>query len=373
MYYKLLMQQYLAISNVILACILSIAIYNLKTRGNRWLSLLLFLYAAYSLLRWGVFAENHFIITFMPIISFPAVFFIGSTILLYTEKVLFDEKKQRLSLHVIVPGIVFCVHIALFFIVPDEMTGNWFMNLSDFHKVYSSVIGIAVFIYNMVLILITYSRIIKYRKRLKENFSNDVTNTTRWLVSFVLFNIGIFTIIGFVIVYCIIQNIGIPFTIAEDVILLSIFLFFIYYLITKPEMLPLEKKSIITGDKKYAKVNLLDVTRVQYAEKLEDYMITNQAFLDENISVHQISEILNIPHHHLSMTINIEFKKNFYSYINCHRIKYAENLLKDPVKREESILMIAFSSGFQSKTSFNKAFKTLNHMTPSEYRQINCK
>jgi AraC-like DNA-binding protein len=309
----------------------------------------------------------------MPIISFPAVFFIGSTILLYTEKVLFDEKRQRLSLHIIVPGIVFFGHIALFFIVPDEMTGNWFKNLSYFHKVYSSVISIAAFIYNIVLILITYSRIIKYKKGFKENFSNDVTNTTSWLVSFVLFNIGIFIIIGFVIAYCIIQNIGIPFTIVEDIILLFIFLFFIYYLITKPEMLPMERRGLVKSDKKYANVNLPDRTRRQYVEKLEGYMMNNQAFLDENISVPQISKVLNIPRHHLSMTINIEFKQNFYSYVNCHRIKYAENLLKDPVKREESILMIAFSSGFQSKTSFNKAFKSLNRMTPSEYRQINCK
>ena len=313
MYYKLLMQQYLAISNVILVCILSIAIYNLKTRGNRWLSLLLFLYAAYSLQKWGVFADNYFIITFMPLISFPAVFFIGSTILLYTENVLFDEKRHRLSLHVIVPGIVFFVHISLFFIVPDEMTGSWFMKLSDFHKVYSSVIGIAAFIYNMLLILITYSRIIKYRKGFKENFFSDVTNTTRWLVSFVLFNIGIFTIIGFVIVYCIIHNIGIPFTITEDIVLLFILLFFIYYLIIKPEMLPMERRGLVKSDKKYAKVNLPDRTRRQYVEKLEGYMLNNQAFLDENISVPQISEILNIPRHHLSMTINIEFKQNFYS------------------------------------------------------------
>ena len=42
---------------------------------------------------------------------------------------------------------------------------------------------------------------------------------------------------------------------------------------------------------------------------------------------------------------------------------------KDPEERKESILMIAYNSGFQSKTSFNKAFKSFNGMTPTEYRK----
>ena len=71
------------------------------------------------------------------------------------------------------------------------------------------------------------------------------------------------------------------------------------------------------------------------------------------------------------MTINIEFNQNFYNYINSHRIRYAEGLLKDPEQKDENILMIAFHSGFQSKTSFNKAFKSLNNMTPSEFRKSN--
>ncbi|MCK5263116.1 MAG: helix-turn-helix transcriptional regulator, partial [Gammaproteobacteria bacterium] len=121
---------------------------------------------------------------------------------------------------------------------------------------------------------------------------------------------------------------------------------------------------------KYLKVNLPDETRLEYAKKLEDYMLQEQAFRDDDISVAKVSEELNIPTHHLSITINIEFEQNFYNYVNNHRIRYAEGLLKDPEKNKESILMIASRSGFQSKSSFNKAFKSLVDMTPSEYRKL---
>ncbi len=121
---------------------------------------------------------------------------------------------------------------------------------------------------------------------------------------------------------------------------------------------------------KYAKVSLADETRIEYANILEDYMDQKQAFLEENISVRQVSKELNIPPHYLSMTINIEFEQNFYNYVNRYRIRYAEKLLKDPEESEETILMIANRSGFKSKTSFNKVFKFLHNMTPKEYRKV---
>ena len=121
---------------------------------------------------------------------------------------------------------------------------------------------------------------------------------------------------------------------------------------------------------KYLKTNLPDKTRLEYAKKLEDYMLQQQAFRDDDISVAKVSEELDIPSHHLSITINIEFEQNFYTYVNNHRIRYAEGLLKDPDKNKESILMVASLSGFQSKSSFNKAFKSLVDMTPSEYRKL---
>ena len=124
------------------------------------------------------------------------------------------------------------------------------------------------------------------------------------------------------------------------------------------------------ADQKYSKVNLPDETRFEYAKKLEAFMLEQQAFRDDDISVASVSEELNIPPHHLSITINIEFDQNFYNYVNSHRIRYAEQLLKDPKNDKESILMVASLSGFQSKSSFNKAFKTLIDMTPTEYRKL---
>ncbi len=74
---QLAMEPYLALANVILACFLSIAIFSLRSKGSGWLSLLLLIYGAHSMLRWGMFTENHNIMVYFPVISFPAVFLLG--------------------------------------------------------------------------------------------------------------------------------------------------------------------------------------------------------------------------------------------------------------------------------------------------------
>ncbi len=271
----------------------------------------------------------------------------------------------------IVPGIAFLAHLALILFVPEQMTVDQIKNQEGIHRAYTALISISIAIYVMAFIWVAFYNIVMYKRRFKDNFSTDMVRNIRWLFYFVLGNMGMITLAALTVTYFLIKGMGIPFTIAEDVVTLLILLFFIYYLITKPEILPMdiveEEKPV---EKKYAKVRLPDETRRGYAKKLENFMVEKQPFLDENISVRQISEELNIPRHHISMTINIEFDQNFYNYVNRYRIRYAEDLLMDTEESDESILMIAYRSGFQSKTSFNKAFKTINEMTPSEYRKI---
>jgi AraC-like DNA-binding protein len=298
---------------------------------------------------------------------------------LYTNRILFDDKNRKLLRHMIVPGISCIVHTVLLFTVADDWTVTQIKNLVGIHKVYLAVLVPSIIIYNVVLHLAAFSRIIKYKRNYKDNFSNDMIKNTRWIFYFVLTNLGIMTLIVFVVAYCFINDMGIPFTIAEESVVLVLLLFFIYYLITKPEILPVTSPDFLSirdavnekPGRKYANINLPDEKRKKYAKKLENFMILEKAFLNEDISAPKISEELNIPYHHLSLTINIEFEQNFFNYVNGYRIRYAEELLKDPEKNEESILMIAFTSGFQSKSSFNKAFKALNNMTPSEYRKVN--
>ena len=58
---------------------------------------------------------------------------------------------------------------------------------------------------------------------------------------------------------------------------------------------------------------------------------------------------------------------NFNELINTYRIQAVKERLIDPGYSHLSILGIAFESGFNSKATFNRAFKQFTQQTPSEF------
>ena len=63
----------------------------------------------------------------------------------------------------------------------------------------------------------------------------------------------------------------------------------------------------------------------------------------------------------------LEKNKNFFDYINSYRVAEAkEKIAKEPA---QTLLQIAYAVGFNSKNSFNSAFKKHVGMTPSAYRK----
>jgi AraC-like DNA-binding protein len=69
----------------------------------------------------------------------------------------------------------------------------------------------------------------------------------------------------------------------------------------------------------------------------------------------------------ISKTINQGFEMNFNDCINSYRIKAVKNSLADGEHKNSTLLGIAFDSGFNSKATFNRAFKKNTGKTPKEY------
>jgi AraC-like DNA-binding protein len=64
--------------------------------------------------------------------------------------------------------------------------------------------------------------------------------------------------------------------------------------------------------------------------------------------------------------INQDLGGNFYEWVNGHRIEAAKRaLLEQP---ETSVLEISEQVGFNSKSTFNAAFRRLAGITPSQWR-----
>ncbi|MGE0589507.1 MAG: helix-turn-helix transcriptional regulator [Cyclobacteriaceae bacterium] len=78
---------------------------------------------------------------------------------------------------------------------------------------------------------------------------------------------------------------------------------------------------------------------------------------------------LNISEHRLSQLLNVHLGINFFEYINRFRIRKARMLLHDPSFNKFTIEAIARECRFNSKSTFNEAFRRLEGRTPSAFKK----
>lgn len=123
---------------------------------------------------------------------------------------------------------------------------------------------------------------------------------------------------------------------------------------------------------KYETSKLDEKTRKQYLKELLEYMEEKKPYLNQNLTLKSLSDELSIYSHHMSQLLSKCLDKNFNNFINEYRVDDVKMMFMDSDYDEDSILSIAYQSGFNSKATFNSTFKKFTGSTPSQYRKI-CK
>jgi len=133
----------------------------------------------------------------------------------------------------------------------------------------------------------------------------------------------------------------------------------------KPELIELESK------KKQTVAASPSNESNQLFNKLKLVMDNEKPFLDSKLSLHKLSSISNISANKLSTIINQCAEQNFYDFINTYRVNAVKESLQNDSLKTYSLLGIAEECGFNSKASFNRVFKKMEGMTPSEFVKVN--
>ena len=120
---------------------------------------------------------------------------------------------------------------------------------------------------------------------------------------------------------------------------------------------------------KYKNGELPKDVQIRYTIKLTQHMENNKSYLNPLLSLNDLADEISISPKHLSQILNNSFHQNFYQFINAYRIEECKRLLCDETQNDANILGIAYDVGFNSKNSFNSAFKKHTGMTPSEFRK----
>ncbi|MBQ0733799.1 tetratricopeptide repeat protein [Aquimarina celericrescens] len=107
----------------------------------------------------------------------------------------------------------------------------------------------------------------------------------------------------------------------------------------------------------------------KYMALILDYMEEEKPYLDQEIKQSDIADHLHMSVHLFSEVLNVCFQKNFNNFINLYRVDTAKKMMKNPKFKHYKILAIGYEAGFPSKTSFNRIFKNLVGLTPSEFQK----
>lgn len=105
------------------------------------------------------------------------------------------------------------------------------------------------------------------------------------------------------------------------------------------------------------------------AGRLATLMATEKPWRDETLSVASLAARLGIPEYRLRRLVNGHLgHRNFAAYLNGFRLDEVRAALADPSQREVPIVTIALDAGFGSLAPFNRAFRDVEGLTPTEYR-----
>jgi AraC-like DNA-binding protein len=117
---------------------------------------------------------------------------------------------------------------------------------------------------------------------------------------------------------------------------------------------------------KYSKSTLPPFVRERIKCKLETALVRDSIYQNSLLNLRSLSGSIKENAHYVSQVISQDLHSNFYQLVNHHRIEQAKNLLTE--YPDQTILAVALAVGFNSKSTFNNAFRRNTGTTPKEYR-----
>jgi len=99
------------------------------------------------------------------------------------------------------------------------------------------------------------------------------------------------------------------------------------------------------------------------------YIESENTYLNPDFTLKQLAQGAKMSLHDVSEVINTGMGVNFNELINRYRVEEVKRRLVDPKNDHLSLMAIGLDSGFNSKATFNRVFKQIAGMSPSQYKQ----
>ncbi|MEM9824736.1 MAG: helix-turn-helix transcriptional regulator [Bacteroidota bacterium] len=105
----------------------------------------------------------------------------------------------------------------------------------------------------------------------------------------------------------------------------------------------------------------------EWKDKINRLFETKDIYINPNLTLTDLAGLLHTNRNIISKVINREFKMNFNDFVNKKRAEAVIEKLKNGEHVDNTLLGIAMDCGFNSKTTFNRAFKKHTGITPKQF------
>ncbi|WP_299225261.1 AraC family transcriptional regulator [uncultured Psychroserpens sp.] len=357
---------------------LRIGILN-HNKSSKWLSLLLFLYTMYitpymlGYANWYDGETTKEILFFIP---FMQVLLIGPVVYFYTQSLLNRSfvlsKKDWFHF---IPTLLYLIYSLIIFITDKLILDKYYFYADGRDKDLANWYQAAGLISMGFYLILSLRYYANYKKLIFDTVSYAETILFNWIRNFM---IAFLCILILRILFFILNpdwgEFGSQFW---HYISFS----FVFYYISINGYTNAVKSSVfyITNSKNEAiftktdeqKTVLQDIGVDKDIElwKAKILVLITEGKIHENptLTLADVAEKLNTHTKTISSVINNGFEMNFNDFINHYRVEAVIEKLKNGEQNTKTLLGIALECGFNSKATFNRAFKKNTSLSPKEY------
>ncbi len=287
----------------------------------------------------------------------------GPSIFLFSESVLQKKRFSKSELIHYLPGVVYSIFVAAYFVIPSNAilaprikSGELMRVIYACHAV-GLIVNITYWIKAWQVFQLAISD-------LQKELSYEPHH--RFLKNFLIVT-GLCLLIWTILLVTSLFGFDMLERNARPyiwIVLTLIILFVTYYGMVAPHVLRIIPE---LPEPKYNRSKLsiaeLELLKVQ----LDTLMLEKKPYLNSKLMKSDLAEMLGVNNPELARLLNENIGMNFFEYVNYYRIKEFVALAKTEKAQQLTFYGLAQEAGFNSKTTFNKAFKKLMGTSPSAY------
>lgn len=342
-----------------------------KSIADKILAVWLCVIAVHLTLYAIVATQKHLQFSYLLGLEIPMPLLHGPFLFLYTTSFTARPTATRKKLLHFIPFVLALLSIIPFLLLSSGEKILVYRSGGESYATLTGIIFMTTILSGIIYSFLSLRSLLRHKRKIKDEFSYIEKINLQWLFNLVIGLCCIWVIVSFaddeyifsaVVLYVLfigyfgIKQVGI-FTNrppAEELLALA-------------TTAPAGAITTHVDNSKYEKSSLTDSQLKAIHTELVELIGQRKMYLTHELTLSMVSQELDVHPNTLSQVINRAEQRNFFDYINTLRVAEFKERATKPENQRYTLLALAHECGFNSKTSFNRNFKKITGISPSDY------